>query len=164
MDFQLYLIKGEENSGKTTVCWKILNLLQSHSLIECYHLWRTSYSEGIVYDSTNKIYKKNNNPVDFVTILSVRCKSSTKKIAIISAGDDDTYLKKQIYDMLANDVQHIICCCRSVDKKGSALHMLKSEFSKHNFSDSNIKKLEKNKNTVEEDMVANSVFTIITSI
>ena len=128
MKFQLYVIKGKENSGKTTTCWKILNLFRTQSLIDSFCYWKTSNSSELHYEESDRTYRIGSAHADFTTIFTGKVNDKRKNVAIISAGDDANLLKRRIFDMLGEGVEYIVCCERSVERNGSTMEMLHSEF------------------------------------
>jgi len=163
MELNLYIIKGGENSGKTTTCWKLLNKLKP--LIECYHYWKTDWADSVILDKTSNIYVKPNDkdnliPVDFVTVIRL-ANPSNCKVAIISAGDEEPYLKEQIFKMLDKDIEHIVCCERLRGTDGSTNKLLNTKFKEF------IKitePLKKSQDTAEEERVADKLYDILSKL
>jgi len=173
MNPNLYVIKGSANHGKTTTCWKLLQKLKDNGNIECYNYWKLSYSDMVFYDHQRQMYVKPNPkqktsnlstielskglPVDFIIVARLNNPSHCK-VAIISEGDSSNYVKQHIYEMLSNDVHHIVCCERNMDKKGSTLKMLHSEFEKPFVYE---KKISHAKCIAEEDKIADEIYNLL---
>lgn len=158
MKFQLYVIKGKENSGKTTTCWKLLNLFRAHSLIETYHYWKTSSSPTLHYEESDESYRIGKTHADFTTIFSIKLNNAQKKVAIISAGDDAEWLKKRICEMLGEGVSDIVCCERIVNRKGSTMEMLHSLFEKYIMYEESIAEPQ---NKEYEERIAGEIYTLL---
>ena len=127
MEFKLYLIQGQENAGKTSTCWQILNRFKEQ--IEYVEYWELRSSEAHI-DESRQIYLNNTGQAcDFVIIF--KKKITHERIAIISAGDVDWQLKKDIFSMLSRDVTTIICCSRTVNREGSSMQMINRYFKHH---------------------------------
>ena len=121
MDFKIYVIKGKENAGKTSTCWKLLHKLKKH--IDYIEYWELK-SANAHFDSEREVYiNQKGQMCDFIIIF--KTKDTHQKIAIISAGDVDWLLKKDIFFALYRDVSHIICCSRTINRLHSTMHMLK---------------------------------------
>lgn len=127
MDFKLYVIQGQENAGKTSACWQILNRFKEQ--IEYVEYWELKSSEAQFNDDRQLYVNKDNHACDFVIIF--KKKVTHEKIAIISAGDIDWQLKKDIFFMLSRDVTTIICCSRTINRKGSTMRMINRYFEHH---------------------------------
>lgn len=158
MNLHLYVIRGQENYGKTTTCWKLFNLLRPQ--VECYNLWKTSYRDSVRWNAIDHYYEAPDKtgkyvPVDFTTVVRIQNRSHCK-IAIVSEGDEPNFVKKRIYELLADDVHHIVCCSRSRNRGGSTYAMLTQEFK--GFI-SITKDLTLPHNTTEQNITANDVYT-----
>jgi thymidylate kinase len=127
MDFNLYVIQGMENAGKTSTCWQILNRFKEQ--IEYVEYWELKSLEAQFCENRQLYANKDNNACDFVIIF--RKKVTHERIAIISAGDVDWQLKKDIFSMIYRDVTTIICCSRTVNRKGSSMRMINHYFKHH---------------------------------
>ena len=127
MDFKLYVIQGKGNAGKTTTCWQILNRFKEQ--VECIEYWELRSSEANFDESRHVYINSFGQTCDFVIIF--RKKVTHERIAIISAGDVAWQLKKDIFFMLSRDVTTIICCSRSVNRKGSSMYMINHYFNHH---------------------------------
>lgn len=127
MDFKLYVIKGKENAGKTNACWKLLHKLKDHIAYTEYWDLRSS---SATFDSDRQVYvNQANHTCDFVII--IKTKITHEKIAIISAGDEAWALKKDIFQVLSQDVTTIICCSRTINRQNSTAQMLNRYFKQH---------------------------------
>lgn len=127
MDFKLYVIQGQENAGKTSACWQVLNRFKEQ--IESIEYWELRSSEAHFDDNRQLYANMDNHACDFVIIF--KKKVTHERIAIISAGDVDWQLKKDIFLMLSRDVTTIICCSRTINRKGSTMRMIKHYFEHH---------------------------------
>ncbi len=128
MDYNLYVIKGKENAGKTSTCWMLLNKLKEQ--IEFFEYWDLRSSQVHTFDSDRQVYlDKSNKTCDFVVIVTL--KITHQRIAIISAGDEEWRLKKDIFYMLYRGVNYIVCCSRTQMRRNSTLRMLNRVFAQH---------------------------------
>lgn len=165
----LYVIEGHENDGKTTTCWLLLNMLKPY--IECINYWKLSFDDNIRYDTLRQMYVcpqkiashegGTNNPIDFIFVARINNPAHCK-IAIISAGDEALYVKKHIYEMLGNDVHHIVCCERTYNKVGSTKRMLHYEFNISSFVYEQT--LTHPCNSASQIKVATDIFNLLTKI
>lgn len=158
MNFQLYVIKGKENSGKTTTCWKILNLFRSRSLIDSFCYWKTSNSSELRFEDSDQTYRIGKAHADFTTIFTIKHNNKRKNVAIISAGDDANWLQKRIFEMLGEGVDSIICCERAVNRGGSTQKMLHTSFKEHIVCEIEVSEP---KNILEES-IADEILKLIT--
>lgn len=127
MNYHLYVIQGKENAGKTNACWQILHRFKEQ--IEYVEYWELRSSEAH-FDESRQVYINSfGQTCDFVIIF--RKKITHEKIAIISAGDVDWQLKKDIFFTLSRDVTTIICCSRTVNREGSSMWMINHYFKQH---------------------------------
>lgn len=69
----------------------------------------------------------NGIPKDFIAHLNIK----GKKVAMISAGDIAQYVKEYVEDYLDKQFDYIICCIRTVNRKGSARRVLYSDFASY---------------------------------
>lgn len=163
MNPNLYVIKGSPDWGKTSACWKLLNLIKP--LVECYNYWEISPNDSIQYNTANLWYEfpvagKPTNPVDFVLVARLN-NISHCKVAIISEGDGANLLKKRIYKMLSKDVHHIVCCEHTINKAGSTNKMLHDEF---HITSKNEYPLKKKQDPSDESRVANDLYNILSKL
>lgn len=163
MNPNLYVIKGGENYGKTSICWKLLDRLKP--IIECYNYWKLSFEDTTVYNPTNLCYEVPDStgtyhPADFIFVARLNNPSHCK-VAIISAGDEADYVKKNIYKLLGRGVYHIVCCERSKCASKSTNIMLHSEFkiTSHNEHEVLIPR-----NSAETSRIANDLFNILSKL
>lgn len=158
MDLHLYVIQGKENVGKTTTCWKLLNLLKP--VVECYNYWELPFKGHGVWNPLTDRYEicsdEHTYVVDFIVSARINNQSHCD-VAIISAGDEPDFVKDNIYKLLSKGVHHIVCCARSVNKEGSTYHMLQNEFGE--FIDERL--VEKQCDNAEQDAVANNLLKTI---
>lgn len=161
MKFQLYVIKGKENSGKTTTCWKILNLFRSQSLIDSFCYWRTSNSSELHYEESDRTYRIGSAHADFTTIFTIKVNDKRKKVAIISSGDDADWLQKRICEMLGEGVDSIVCCERALNRGGSTQKMLHTLFKEHIVCE---KELPEAQSTSSEEKTAKEIFTLLNTL
>ena len=127
MDTKLYIIKGKENAGKTSTCWMLLNKLKEQ--VEIYEYWDIRSSQVYVFDSERLAYiDKRKRACDFVVIITL--KITHQRIAIISAGDEEWRLKKDIFYMLYRGVTHIVCSARMQTRSNSTWKMLNRVFTR----------------------------------
>lgn len=122
----LFVIYGNINSGKTHTCWLIHALLKNagHRVAYDTHLaqpdWTFSEVMKHIEDTFN--HTTSFQASDFRAIFEY----NGKKIAIFSAGDfvhDPNWEITSFEDNMAwakkNEVDHVICCARSLNRKGS---------------------------------------------
>jgi hypothetical protein len=127
MDFKLYVIKGQENAGKTNACWKLLSKFKES--IEYVNYWELRSSDAI-YIPDKLVYENSKgNTCDFIVIFKHKIRQ--ERIAIISTGDEAWVLKKDIFHVLSQDVTTIICCSRTINRSNSTYRMLNRYFKKH---------------------------------
>lgn len=127
MNFNLYIIKGQENAGKTNTCWKLLNRFKEN--IDYVKYWELK-ANNATYDSDKQIYVNSERTTcDFMIIF--KHKMIQERIAIISAGDEAWALKKDIFQVLSQDVTTIICCSRTINRQNSTAQMLNRYFKQH---------------------------------
>lgn len=122
----LFVIYGTMNSGKTHTCWLIYNLLKTAGTEIDFDpkslATKPTYSEVLQHiENSSKTGTQMLYP-DFRALFDYR----GKKIAIFSAGDFLSHRKWKLCsfkdNMLwaeKNKVDHVICCARSYNKKGS---------------------------------------------
>ena len=157
MNPNLYIIKGKPNSGKTTTCWKLLNLLKPINRDICYNYWELiSFRHDITYNQEKKYYelpkleRQQRNVVDFIAIVHLDPNNPNSKVAIISVGEDPFYIKRAIHKALGENAHYIVCC---EHPQGATHRILHSEFDiKHEYS------LEQMKDDKEEDNVAQQIY------
>lgn len=125
MDLKLYVIKGQENAGKTSTCWMLLNKMKEY--IDHVSYWDMKCTDGVYFDNQRQLYlNKKGYACDFVIIITT--KRTKTKIAIISAGDENWQLRDDIFFMLKKEVKHIVCCSRNINRKNSTYRMLEYYF------------------------------------
>jgi len=116
------IIRGQENSGKTTTSGLVYSELLKFS--ETKHTFdnETVESNSLKYD------KKSGDLLDFSSIITINGKS----IGIVSAGDSPTDLEKEINSLININIDVIICCARSRNVEGSSFRMIINKFSAKN--------------------------------
>lgn len=116
------IVTGTENSGKTTtmgmVYKKLLPLATEAYLADA----------SDVEISTDDTLMRYGNPIDFISYLKINNKTT---IAMISAGDVAADVKDYAEAYLKNNVDYIICCARTQNRKGSARRVLYDDFKEY---------------------------------
>ncbi len=114
------IIRGKKDSGKTTTAGLVF--IELLKISELKHLvnGKDVVSNSLEYNSDTGDLK------DFSAILTI----NSKKIAIISAGDEVNPLANNINDFIANNINIIICCARSRNVKGSTYRMIIDTYTK----------------------------------
>lgn len=118
------VIRGKENSGKTTTCWLVYEALRKECRKEDIYLNVNPIGKMEPPFAPIQSYWCNPDyPSDFRAMLTI----DGWKVGIISAGDvvDDTLM----YDLqyLLSDVQYLVCCTRSQNRNGSVYQYLEHE-------------------------------------
>lgn len=116
---EFIIIRAGQNSGKTTTTGMVYQELLEHAEKE--HIFN---NKSVEKDSLRLSSK--GEAWDFSAILTI----NGKKVGIVSAGDIAEDTKKAITILIDIKVEVIICCARSVNRKGSTYRMLLDEFSK----------------------------------
>ena len=123
----LFVIYGNMNSGKTHTCWLIHALLKNAGKRLAYetHSAQPDWTFSEVLQHINDRFvapATTPNASDFRALFEYR----GKKIAIFSAGDflhDDNWEVTSFDDNMkwaqVNNVDHVICCARSLNRTGS---------------------------------------------
>ena len=132
----LFVIYGNMNSGKTHTCWLIYALLKNAGKRLAYDTvpqqpdW--TFSE-VLQHITNMSVAPATTPLasDFRALFAYK----GKKIAIFSAGDflhDPNWEVTSFDDNMAwalqNNVDHVICCSRSLNRTGSVQRYILDNF------------------------------------
>ncbi|WP_192822791.1 hypothetical protein [Rufibacter sp. LB8] len=142
------IIRGGQNSGKTTTTGLVYHELVQVAEKEHIFNSKTVTKDSLKYSSKGEIW-------DFTSILTI----NGKKVGIVSAGDVAWQTKEQITILINIQVEVIICCARSVNRRGSTYRMLLDDFSKTHritlevftkFSDKNERKHDIKKPVVEQ--------------
>ena len=124
---QFVIIRGMQNSGKTTTMWFVYQYLLKEADTGSKHLFRwgheTDFSESTIPVSVPQ------QPVpckvrDFTAVLTIQ----GKKVGIVSEGDEPKYLGPTLTILLQYQVDVIICCIRTQDRVGSTCRMLRTEY------------------------------------
>ena len=133
MNPNLYVIKGEPNSGKTTTCWKLLKKLKPR--VVCYNYWELfTFHHAVKYNKKKQCYEfpdlklKKRDIVDFITIIHLDSNNPNSKVAIISAGEDPFYVKRAIHKALGENAHYIVCCEHLEDEPETTNRILHDEF------------------------------------
>lgn len=116
------IIRGQENSGKTTTAGLVYSELLKLSEIK--HL----FNNKTVESNSLKYNKESGDLLDFKSILTI----SGKCIGIVSAGDSPSDLEKEIDNLISINIDVIICCARSRNVVGSSIRMIINKFSAKN--------------------------------
>jgi len=116
------LIRGKQNLGKTTTAGLVYCELLKISEIK--HMFNNKDVEV----NSLEYNKDTGDLLDFNAIITM----NSKRIGIISAGDDSTDLENKINDFMEIGTDIIICCTRSRSVKGSSQKMIIDNFSKNN--------------------------------
>jgi adenylate kinase family enzyme len=116
---KIIIIRGAINSGKTTTTGLLYSELVNIAEIE--HIFN-----GETVNTNSLKYNKRGDVIDFTSVLIV----GKIKIGIVSAGDVAKDLKHNIKIMISLNIDILICCARSVNKKGSAYKMIIDDYSK----------------------------------
>lgn len=123
----LFVIYGNMNSGKTHTCWLIHALLKNTGNRLAYETTKTqpdwTFSEIIQHINDSFVAPKTTpSTSDFRALFEYK----GKKIAIFSAGDylhDPNWEVTSFDDNMkwaeANNVDHVTCCSRSLNRTGS---------------------------------------------
>ena len=143
----LFVIYGVQNSGKTHTCWLIYNLLRAEATREIGFTPQTlsskpTYSEVLQHIEDSFCGK----PVPALSDFRALFEYKDRKIAIFSAGDvlgdDDenrqNWNNQDWIDFVnnmhwaeLNDVDHVICCSRSLNKTGSVQRYIMEHYRMH---------------------------------
>lgn len=136
----LFVIYGNENSGKTHTCWLIYSLLKNAGKRIDYKSHPTqpdwTFSEVIqhIEDTFNHVVGTP-QASDFRALFEY----NGKKVAIISAGDyvhdpnnwDVTSFDDNMKWAESNMADHVICCTRSLNKSGSVQRYILDNYRMH---------------------------------
>jgi hypothetical protein len=118
---EIIIIRAGQNRGKTTTTGLVYQELLKHA--EEKHV----FSDKIVIKESLAL-NNNGATIDFTAILTIK----NKKIGIVSAGDFAKYTKRIITIFIDMNIDIIICCSRTVNKKGSTYRMIMNDFSQTN--------------------------------
>lgn len=116
------LIRGQQNSGKTTTIGLVYNELLKIS--EKVH----TFKDKEVEVNSLEFDKVTGETLDFTAIVKI----GNKNIGLKSAGDVPKDLEKEINIFIKKGIDIIICCSRSRNVKGSSYRMIIDKFSKEN--------------------------------
>jgi len=135
----LFIIYGNQNSGKTHACWLIHDLLRNagrrvdYDTHELQPDW--TFSE-VLQHITDRFNAPATTPQasDFRALFEY----NGKKIAIFSAGDyvhDDNWAVTSFDDNMnwaeQNEADHVICCSRSLNKTNSVQNYILTNYRMH---------------------------------
>ena len=142
----LFVIYGNMNSGKTHTCWLIYNLLKAEATREISFTPQTlpskpTYSEVLQHIEDSFCGK----PVPALSDFRALFEYKDRKIAIFSAGDklgedidknsynesDIISFKNNMHWAEQNDVDHVICCSRSLNRTGSVQRYIMEHYRMH---------------------------------
>lgn len=133
---KIFVIFGNQNSGKTHTAWLVYNLLKSRS--NCDGLFETHEEQKVLtYEEVlHHIIETFNNPStpaisDFRAIIEI----NNEKVAIFSAGDyvddphwDVTSFVKNMKWAQDNSAQYVVCTARHYNKAHSVHKYLKDHY------------------------------------
>lgn len=125
---QFVIIRGPVNSGKSTTTQLVYKYLAPMADIGSQHLFRHRMENpfDVLVSPEVPKYVSGNSQYDFYAILTIQ----GKKIGIASAGDTMDKVKAAVDEfLLQHNVDIVVCCTHSYDKKGSAYRMLKNMYS-----------------------------------
>lgn len=125
---QFVIIRGPVNSGKSTTTQLVYKYLAPMADIGSQHLFRYRMENpfDVLVSPEVPKYVSGNSQYDFYAILTIQ----GKKIGIASAGDTMDKVKAAVDEfLLQHNVDIVVCCTHSYDKKGSAYRMLKNIYS-----------------------------------
>lgn len=115
------IVTGPEHSGKTTT----MGMIYKKLLLSAKDPYLADVNENRI--PVNDSLMDNGIPKDFIAHLNIK----GKKVAMISAGDIAQYVKEYVEDYLDKQFDYIICCIRTVNRKGSARRVLYSDFASY---------------------------------
>jgi hypothetical protein len=118
---ELIIIRAGQNSGKTTTTGLVYQELLKQATQEHIFNYQTVKKDSLKFN-------KDGETIDFSAILTI----NNRKIGIVSEGDIAKDTKVSITILIEMNVDVIICCARSVNRKGSTYRMLLEDFSKTN--------------------------------
>lgn len=155
----LFVIYGNMNSGKTHTCWLIHALLKNGGKRLYYETHPTqpdwTFSEVLQHIRDQFVSPTTTpNASDFRALFEFK----GKKIAIFSAGDflhDDNWEVTSFDDNMkwaqVNNVDHVICCSRSLNRTGSVQRYILD-----NYKMSIYRWYWKNQSSVLQDQIADA--------
>lgn len=131
----LFVIYGNMNSGKTHTCWLIRALMKNAGKelrFEPQGLPDWTFSDVIQHINDSFVVPQTTpSASDFRSLFEYK----GKKIAIFSAGDylhNDNWEYTSFDDNIKwaqnNNVDHVICCARSMNRKGSVQRYILDKF------------------------------------
>lgn len=112
---KLLIIQGNHNSGKTTLCAVLHNELVTNHGARVVHLSKEEYANNLIPIPINE------DTPDFCSVLEVK----GKRIAIISQGDEGSYVKKQMdYHISKFEPDIMVVCSIIYNTEKSTIRML----------------------------------------
>lgn len=124
---QFVIIRGTQDSGKTTTMWFLYQYLLKMADTGSKHLFRWGHNKDFC-ESTIPVavpeQQVSGRVKDFTAILTIQ----GKKIGIVSEGDEPEYLGPTLTILLQYHVDVIICCTRTQDRVGSTSRMLRTDY------------------------------------
>lgn len=124
---QFVIIRGKENSGKTTTMWFVYQYLLKEADAGSKHLFRWGHETDFCKSTIPVAVPEQpvpNEIRDFTAILTIH----GKKVGIVSEGDKPEYLGPTLTILLQYDVDVIICCTKTRDMDGSTRRMLRTDY------------------------------------
>lgn len=123
---QFVIIRGTQNSGKTTTAWMVYQYLSPMTDHGSYHIF--SVWNGEVRTPAPIPYllnvREEDGRRDFKAILTIL----GKKVGITSAGDFAETVEHDVDDFLQRGVDIIICCTRSYNRENSSYRMIEEKY------------------------------------
>ena len=132
----IFVIFGNQNSGKTHTAWLIYNLLKKNGY-DILGLFKTrSDQEILTYNDVLEHIRASFEDKDTIAISDFRAmlEINGKRVGIFSAGDyvdDDwgvTSFKKNMKWAQDNEADFIVCCARSYNRTNSVHKLLKEKY------------------------------------
>lgn len=157
---KLFVVQGEQDAGKTTAAWKILNGL--HEDIDHYDYFHLCTNQEVQWhdNHTCMVLKSKSHVVcDFIAVVTLKIGA---KVAIISAGDVWCQLRADILLAIRLYAKYIVCFARTREKEHSTMKMLREEFLEPN--EKSLCTIEKDGKKVSEQSVENAVSVVLDAI
>lgn len=136
---KIFVIFGNQNSGKTHTVWLVYNLLKDigrdcEDLFETHEEQRVLVYEEVLHHITATFNNQNTPAIsDFRAIIEI----NNERVAIFSAGDyvddpnwDVTSFVKNIKWAKDNSAKYVVCTARHYDKTHSVHNFLKEHYNK----------------------------------
>lgn len=125
------IIRGKQNAGKSTTAALLYSELLKRPECDPNHLFKDHTSPIFKLVSQNSLVPLGKGTYwDFAAILTLIVGGKTIRVAIISAGDIPNDLCNEIKDVLNQGllIDFIVCCSRTINKKGSSYRMLQDNY------------------------------------